>query len=433
MKTSLMLKEERASLISDLEALVDSAKTEEREFTEQEEARQADLNESIYSLDEKITKAEKTEAIMARSMAGEASKSEEREMDNVAKEYSLQNAVTMFQRDGRLSGLEAEMKQEALNEFRQSGVTPMGQIQIPIGLTYRAAGPTAGTGITGTTQQSILQGLVPDSVIEKAGGNRLTGVSGTVRLPSLPNDATALAAENAAAGQGSAMEAVDIAPKRIASLIEVSNQTLALSNASFDAAVAAQFRRHSGGIMDAEAWKNFVALTGSKVKRSTTAAAAIPGIDFTSANDLIAALGDADALGDRAVYFGSHAQLARARSQEAISNGGIPTLHPDGRIAGYMAYGHSQINAALLTDGDVDTQGEVYNNGTSGTSTTNAGDALPFFMVNMDDVYCCYWGGADLVIDNVTKAEQGLTRMIMNYYANCNVGHAASAKYVVVA
>ena len=60
MKTSLMLKEERASMISDLEALVDTAKTEEREFTQDEEARQADLNESIFALDEKIANAEKT-------------------------------------------------------------------------------------------------------------------------------------------------------------------------------------------------------------------------------------------------------------------------------------------------------------------------------------------------------------------------------------
>lgn len=431
MKTSLKLKEERASLISDLEALVDTAKTEEREFTEQEEARQSDLNESIFSLDEKIANAEKTEAIMARSMAGEASKSEEREMTKAAENYDLQTAINQFRQNGRLEGLEAEMKQEALNEFRASGITPMGQIQIPIGLTYRAAGPTTASGVVGTQQQGILQGLVPDSVIEQAGGNRLTGVSGTVRLPSLPTDATASVGETTQKGQGSAIESVDIDPVRFASVIHVSNQTLALSNTSFDAAVAAQFRRHSGGLMDAQAWANFVTAAASPTLRSTTPAAAVPSIDFASANDLIAALGDADALNASATFFGAHGQLATARSQQAVTNGGIPTLQADGTIAGYKAYGHSQITADLLAD-TARTTDDVFVAGDS-TNVTNESSLMPFFLINMNDVYCCYWGGADLIVDNVTLADSGQTRMIMNYYANCNVAHAASAVYCEVA
>ena len=440
MKTSLMLKEERASLISDLEALVDTAKTEEREFTQDEEARQADLNESIYALDEKIANAEKTETIMARSMAGEASKSEEREMEKHAKEYSLRDAVNQFRTAGKLEGREAEMQQEAVNEFRLAGVTPSGQIQVPIGLTYRNT--VQSSGVTGIQQQGTLQGLVPESVIEQAGGNRITGVSGTVRLPSLPTDATAEKTEVAAATVGSAMTAVDIDPVRFASQINVSNQVLALSNQSFDAAVAAQFRRHSGGLMDAKAWSNFITAMGgtatSFTLRSTAEAAAVPGIDFASCNDLIAALGSASALNASGSFFGSHEQLARARSQQAVTNGGIPTLQADGTIAGYKAYGHSLITSSLLASGSSEafetlTGDQVYTAGAAGTAITNETSLQPFFMVNMNDVYCCYWGGADLIIDNITEAHKGNTRMIMNYYANCNVGHAASVKAVYVA
>ena len=432
MKTSLMLKEERASLISDLEALVDTAKNEEREFTQDEEARQADLNESIYSLDEKIANAEKTETIMARSMAGAASKSEEREMEQHAKEYSLRDAINQFRSNGRLEGREAEMQQEANNEFRLAGVTPSGQIQIPMALTYRAT-TTSSANVTGTSQQGMLQGLVPESVIEQAGGNRITGVSGTVRLPSLPSDATSIETEVADKGAGSAISATDIDPKRFASRIDVSNQVLALSNASFDSAVAAQFRRHSGGLMDKQAWTNFLTAANGATLRSTTSTTTILGVDFSTANDLIAALGTADALNNSATFFGSHSQLARARSQQAVTNGGIPTLQADGTIAGYKAYGHSQISAALLTATDFATADEVYVGGVSTDALDNEANAQPFFLVNMNDVYCCYWGGADLIVDNITSAHLGTTRMIMNYYANCNVAHGASVDYAVVA
>lgn len=437
MKHSIALKEERASLISELEDLVNVASTEEREFTEDEETRQGDLNESIYALDAKIAKAEKSEQILARNLAGAASESEEREMDNHAKHYSLQAAVDQFRNGGRLEGREAEMQQEAMKEYREAGISPTGHIQIPMGLTHRASGDiSAFATTTGTAEQPVLAGLVPESIIEAAGGKRITGVAGTVRLPALPSDATGItAAENTARDEGSAMTAVDIAPVRMASRIDVSNQMLAASSNTFDAVVAAQFRKHSGGLLDKQAWANFIA-QGSLVKRSTTAADNIPSIDFASANDLIAALGDADALSNNSAFFSSNAQLAVARSQQAVTNGGIPTLQADGTIAGYKAYGHSQITSALFdgtADDNFDTGSEVYVNAGSVTAIGNEASALPFFFINMDDVYCCYWGGADLVVDNMTRAHEGVTRLIMNYYANCKVGHGASAKYVVVA
>lgn len=433
MKNSLKFKEERASHIAELEGLVETAKGESRDFTEDEEVRQAELNSAIYALDDKIAQSEKTEEIMLRSLAGEASKSEERELDKAAASYSIQSAIDQFRNGGRLSGLEAEMQQQAQEEFRQAGVSTNGHIQIPMALTYRASGDvSAYAATTGTAEQGVLQGLVPESVIERAGANRITGVAGTVRLPSLPSDATAKATEEAAVDPGSEMAAVDIAPVRIASRIDVSNQMLAMSTNNFDSVVASQFRKHSGGLLDKEAFTNFVAGTGAEVLRSTTAAAAVPAIDFASANDLIGALGDADALSGNAAFFSSHSQLATARSQQAVTNGGIPTLQADGTIAGYRAYGHSQITSALLAD-TARTTDSVFVGGNDSTAITNESDILPFLLVNMDDVYACYWGGADLVIDNMTQAHAGITRLIMNYYANIKVGHAASAKYVIVA
>jgi hypothetical protein len=429
MKNSLKFKEERASHVAELEALVETAKSESRDFTETEESRQAELNTSIYSLDDKIAQAEKTEEIMLRSVAGAASKSQEAEMESHAKQYSLQDAISQFRNGNKLEGREAEMAQEAQKEYREAGITPTGHIQIPMGLTHRATSVFATT--TGTQEQSVLGGLVPSSQLEAAGANRITGVSGTVRLPSLPSDATAAKGENVTMAAGSAMAKVDIAPERIASRIDVSNQMLVASTNTFDAVVAAQFRKHSGGLLDAKAFANFVA-AGSLVKRPTTAAAICPQIDYASANALLGAMGDADALSANAAFFGNHANLATARSQQAVTNGGIPTLQNDGTIAGYKAYGSSQMLAALLTDTDVDTQGEIYTNGTSSTAITNKASVLPFMLVNMDDVYACYWGGADLIVDNLTLAADGVTRLIMNYYANCNVGHGASAKYVAV-
>ena len=65
MKNSLKLKEQRATLVEELQAAVDLATSEERDFTEAEESRQAEIHAEVNALDGKITKAEETEQIFS--------------------------------------------------------------------------------------------------------------------------------------------------------------------------------------------------------------------------------------------------------------------------------------------------------------------------------------------------------------------------------
>ena len=113
--------------------------------------------------------------------------------------------------------------------------------------------------MTGEVAQGVLQGLVPDALLERAGANRITGVAGDVLLPSLPADATQVQAETTASANIAAMSGVKIEPKKMSSRIDISQQALAMSAGSFDAVVAAQFRRHSGALIDQEFFKNVIA------------------------------------------------------------------------------------------------------------------------------------------------------------------------------
>ena len=72
MKNSLKMKEQRATLVEELQAAVDLATSEERDFTEAEETRQAEIHDEVKTLDGKITKAEETESILLRNVAAAA-------------------------------------------------------------------------------------------------------------------------------------------------------------------------------------------------------------------------------------------------------------------------------------------------------------------------------------------------------------------------
>ena len=135
MKTSKFYNEERATVIENLTAIVDSAKVEGRELTESESTEFDSLTEKANSLESMAKRASSFEALNA----AKAEKSEP-VSENTPKEirdYSFQDAMKAAY-SGRLEGLVAEMDQEARNEARYTGQSFKG-IAIPSTVLTRAA------------------------------------------------------------------------------------------------------------------------------------------------------------------------------------------------------------------------------------------------------------------------------------------------------
>lgn len=432
MKNPQQLKEARAERVDALDSLMKAAEAEGRDNTTEETQRADDLVAEIEDLDKKIERAEKVQETLKRNaipVTHGSSTSEARELTRAAKDYSLTKAINETA-NNRLEGLEREMQEEAIREFREAGISPSGTLQIPIALMEaRATTLSSTSNVTGEVAQGPLQGLVPDSILERAGANRITGVAGDVLLPSLPSDATAIKAE-VTAHTSSAMSGVKIAPVKMASRIDISQQALALSSGSFDAVVAQQFRRHSGALIDQQFVENVIADKATTyMKRKEATNAAIGDITFQNVNGLVAKVGDANGISADSVFLGSFASMASARVTEAVTNSGAGILQGD-QMMGYGAFASSVISKTRIVDGDYNTQNEVYNTAST-TAISNEDLAEPFLFANMADTYVCYWGGADLIVDQFTAAHEGITRLIMNVYANAKTGHAASAAYFV--
>jgi HK97 family phage major capsid protein len=434
MKNPQQLKEARAERVDALDSLMKAAEAEGRDNTTEETQRADDLVNEIEDLDQQIERAEKIQETLKRNaipVTHGASTSEARELTRAAKDYSLTKAINETA-NNRLEGLEREMQEEAIREFREAGISPSGTLQIPIALMEARATTTQGStsNVIGEVAQGPLQGLVPDSILERAGANRITGVAGDVLLPSLPSDATAIKAE-VTEHTSSAMSGVKIAPVKMASRIDISQQALALSSGSFDAVVAQQFRRHSGALIDQQFVENVIAdKTITYMERKETAAAAIGDVTFQNVNGLVAKVGDANGISADSVFLGSFASMSSARVTEAVTNSGNGILQGD-QMMGYGAFASSVINAARITDTDYNTFAKVYAGSAAATTINNEASAEPFLFANMADTYVCYWGGADLIVDQFTAAHEGITRLIMNVYANAKTGHAASAAYFV--
>jgi HK97 family phage prohead protease/HK97 family phage major capsid protein len=421
----------RANKISQLSSLSEGATLQARGYTEGEETTIDTLTADIAELDAKIERAEKVEAQVARAAFGAAaSKSEVVEQSKVQERYSISKLVRESM-TGRLTGLEAEMSQQAATDLKNAGVGVRGLAQIP-GFILRNTSTIGGTNVPGQSNTNVLEALVPTPILEQAGANVLRGLAGNINLPSL-NDGTDIINETASATGAAAIAARQLTPQRVASRIDITNELLAAMNQSIDATVQRQFARASAAQIDEMFLVKVIAAAASTfVKRNETPAATIAGLTSQVASGLIGALGNANALTNATAFITSHGLLATARYTPTVSGGAIPIMQ-DNAIFGYNAYGTSLAAAGLITDASYDIYSEVYANSTASTTINNEADLVPIVIANMENCYVAYWGGgaADLVIDPYTLAATGITRLILNMYADADFAHTGDVRFTV--
>ena len=232
MKTSKFYTEERASVVENMEAIIDSAKVEGRELTDSETKEFDSLNEKANSLESMAKRAASFEALQANKAAKSEPISEENTPSEI-RNYSFQEALAQAA-SGRLSGLVKEMDQEARNEARYTGQAFKG-IGIPASILTRAAvGTAAGnaTEVMAWTDQ-----LEANLVLASAGANFYSGVN-NMKFPVFSSINSGFVAEtggSAPAANGTATS-VTLSPKKLISIVNVSAEAIT-QNASIEAAL----------------------------------------------------------------------------------------------------------------------------------------------------------------------------------------------------
>jgi HK97 family phage prohead protease/HK97 family phage major capsid protein len=425
------LKALRASKIAQLKALAESADLMQRGLSDAEETTVDTINSEVAELDTKIERAEKLEAqVMRAAFSAATPQPEVMEQSKIQQRYSISKLVREAM-TGRLTGLEAEMSQEAASDLKNAGVGVRGLAQIP-GFILRNTSTIGGTNVPGQSNTNVLEALVPTPILEQAGANVLRGLAGNINLPSL-NDGTDIINETASATGAAAIAARQLTPQRVASRIDITNELLAAMNQSIDATVQRQFARASAAQVDEMFLTKVIAAAASTfVKRNETAAATVAGLTSQVASGLIGALGNANALTNSTAFITSHGLLATARYTPTVSGGAIPIMQ-DNQIFGYNAFGTSLAASGLITDASYDIYSEVYANTTAATALNNEADLVPIVIANMENCYVAYWGGgaADLVIDPYTLAATGITRLILNMYADADFAHTGDVRFTV--
>jgi HK97 family phage major capsid protein len=405
MKNSVELRQDRAALIADANVMLESCKTESRDFNETEQVSYDEKMTAIDKLAKSIETVERQEKLNAEiaSNVGYASVQKTSDIKEV-RDYSVFKAISGMM-NNNLDGVEKEMHNQAVNEARAAGFSVNG-LGIPsFMLEARADVTQGGSAIAPTNVLGYAEAMREASVFNNVGARILTGLTANTNIPVTGTSTVAWAAENGTAADGGAeFTKVELSPVRLAATVDISKQLL-LQNGGAEAAIMADLGRAVAGKID-QAIFNDTTISGAPASISATSgvntfteAAFSDGVSVIS--DLVTAeqvLASANGLEGNLGYVCSPellAQIKRGVQVAAVSAG----------LDGMLVNGYP----IKFTNG-------------CGKSAGASGD---FVYGDFSKLIVGLFGGVDIMVDPYTQAANGQTRLVVNNYVDFGVTQGA--------
>jgi HK97 family phage major capsid protein len=346
---------------------------------------------------------------------------------NVKREYRLTEAVRDIMDRKPLTGLYAEMHQEADREARSVGVSSSGDIRIPSFLTngnveqrdMTAGVPAAGGNTIETNLGQLVQILTPRLITQELGANYLSGLTGNLDLPRNNADNTAQWAteQGTAASTDLGFDKISLTPKRLAAFSKYSKQL---------------FYQNAVGVEN---------LVRERLSASVSRAVDIAAINGTGTANQPRGILQTGGISDVAIGANggaaSYANIVGLETKIATDNADMGKLayliHPS--IAGKLKTTTKDANTAAIYLWTALNQGKGEINGyraltstlvptalTKGTST----DCSPIIFGNWSELTIAQWGGLDITLDMITGAGEATVKLIVNSWWDVALMHLQS-------
>jgi len=406
MKNSVELRQDRADLIKKAGELLDTCKSEARDFNTEEQASYDTMMSSIDKMEKDVNTVERQEKLNAEIASKSTSVSTLGKEKSDVRSYSLFKAITGMI-NNNLDGVEKELHDEAVAEARAAGRVVEG-LGIPARFfEERAAITETASGIAPTAVMGYADALRESTVFDKVGANILTGLSANTRLPIVGKQAVEWEGEVDDAEDGGAVfTKLDLTPIRLSAYVDISKQLLLQNGMGAQQAVLTDLGRAAGNKIDVAMFAA-ADVTGAPgaISATTGVGTFIEGSysanvsaysDFVSAEQTLA---EAEGLQGNLSYVANPVlmkELKQAAAVAAVSVGMQGNL-----VNGYPTY---------------------FTNG-AGKSAGVSGD---FLFGDFSKLYIGMFGGLDIIVDPYTQAASGEVRLVVNQYIDWGVSQAGA-------
>lgn len=374
----LELMEKRANLQEELSGIIAKGEAEKRELNEAETSRMAEIKAEMDNLDEEIRKVSEKEKEAAKCGPNNKKK---------VKRMKLTELISKVIENRAFSEDEQQMLTEARSEMAKSGINCSGQIALR---TLNASTATQGKEAIATDKMPLEISARNAKVISRIGATYLNGLVGNVSFPSYGSTKVGWKGENVLAdnGEGSFKE-ITLSPKRLTAVVEISKQLLAQTSDDVEALIINDINEALGEKLDetifagvetvADAPKPISNVEGIKKVESAEAA---------KYGDVLAmeqAVEEANGVIDESVFVLSPSVKY---AYKAVQTGnGLP----------------------LVLDGE-NLDGYPY------VSSNSVPKGSAYLLCPKDLIVASFGNAVDITVDPVTKADQGMVRLIVNGY-----------------
>lgn len=415
MKTSNTLKQERASLIQEQQNLTATARTANRELNEDETATFRATQTKIEGYAQLIKDAEAREAndaLMADTRGvqvntGAAPTKEEKE---AAQPFSFIRAINNARKGKDQTGAELSALESGLDEINQRGLTVQDNVSVAIPsdmlVSQRDISVTGDAGTKGgalvATVPTVVMPLLPKLKLQEMGANVMTGLVGNLKLLSGDEFTFSYVGENEeVTSTDTVVDGVTLSPKRLSGIVDISNQWLIQTTPAAEAHVKMLI---ANGIETAMV-KAFIAGGGTDgpdglydtiaTNVQTGTAGAPTWEDVVGLETLIKS---ANASDSNLYYLSDPALMGKLKTTKKDAGSGI-FLSENG-----MLNGRKHTASTLV-------------------GTLDSGASHPLIYGDFAQATIGFWSGVSFIVDNVTQAAKGKTRLIFNIYNDVAVAN----------
>lgn len=398
---SFKLKEERSVFVENMEAILEVAKSEDRDLTDDEQKQWEGFDAEIESIDKKIAIAERQEHLN-KSIAANLSATKPTKEKKELKDYSFQDAMKQSI-TGRVEGLVKEMDAEARLENPYQSFRG---VAIPRSvLEYRQATTSSSNP---TEVQSFTDQLQANLVLASAGANFYAAVADQ-KFPIVQNISSTWAAETgdtvSAAGDTTSLT---LSPKKLISIVQMSAEALT-QNAGLEGAIRRNMAASIASTLEtalltagADDTNAPASIFTDAAAGSTPAAGAVATSDFVSLETTV--LGNNVPLeGARMAYILDATAYNDVKGLSQISNVSALWDNADKRLNSYFGFFSTNVG----------------NGGTASRAHALFGD--------FSRVHIAQFGGLDMLFDPYTNAASGLGRIIATSLVDGNATDNATA------
>lgn len=431
MKTAQILKEERLAKKQAGDAMITLAETEKREFTPEERTTFNAISSEIDALDVSIADAETREKFKARNIATIGAPAdpkpdaEKREMAN----FDFAKVISASHEKRAVDGLERELIDESAKEARQNGFKVGGiyiskNILDAVQLRAMSAGSaTAGGNFIQTDKKGFFDVLRANRVLDKVGANWETGLMANVDYTGFSTGWTfGSSAENGTAPDADPVTVNrSISPKRISGKVYVSNQ-LITQDPSFNSKILMSLQNALYPYVEQ------MVLVGSGSSNQMTGITA----NATAATVALGTNGGAPSLSyvqnmKKTLLNGnvnqSNIYWLINPNTEALLQTTTIDAGSGAMIIPYMSYFNGEKSDGYISNNKYLVTSNLPNNLTKGTSSGNCSAVI---VGDFSNLQVAQFGGLDLIVDAVTLAETGQTKIVANTYWDTTILRAGT-------